>query len=162
MQPGTPQSVVEDTLPGSGIRYKADEVLIGFGGLQQFPDTGWNGWTAASAANPLTAGSHPYARLLVTSPDYPLAQFRTYYLQSPFDNWLGLVASGEILGQAAGTLVGTRKITHAGARVILNLLPNFLYSPISMVMLFTKKSRQRFYECFVFEESRIHETINWQ
>lgn len=83
MQPGTPQSVVEDTLPGSGIRYKADEVLIGFGGLQQFPDTGWNGWTAASAANPLTAGSHPYARLLVTSPDYPLAQFRTYYLQSP-------------------------------------------------------------------------------
>ncbi|WP_307867051.1 polymorphic toxin-type HINT domain-containing protein, partial [Variovorax sp. E3] len=83
LQPGTPQNFVEYELPGSGIRYKADEVLIGFGGLTQFPDTGWNGWTAASAANPLTAGSNPYARLLIPSPDYPLAQFRTYYLQSP-------------------------------------------------------------------------------
>jgi adhesin HecA-like repeat protein len=83
LQPGTPQSVVEYTLPGSSTRYKADEVLISFGGLQQFPDTGWNSWNAASAANPLTAGSDPYARLLVPSPDYPLAQFRAYYMQSP-------------------------------------------------------------------------------
>lgn len=83
LQPGTPQSVVEYTLPGSSTRYKADEVLIGFGGLIQFPETGWNSWHAASAANPLTAGSDPYARLLIPSPDYPLNRFRAYYLQSP-------------------------------------------------------------------------------
>ncbi|WP_256099222.1 filamentous hemagglutinin N-terminal domain-containing protein [Variovorax sp. SG517] len=83
LQPGESKQVVEYTLPGSGTRYKAEDVLISFGGLQQFPDTGWNAWTAASAANPLTAGSNPYARLLVPSPDYPLAQFRAYYMQSP-------------------------------------------------------------------------------
>ena len=83
LQPGTPQNVVEYTLPGSNTRYKADEVLIGFGGLIQFPETGWNSWHAASAANPLTAGSDPYARLLIPSPDYPLNRFRAYYLQSP-------------------------------------------------------------------------------
>jgi len=83
LQPGTPQNVVEYTLPGSSTRYKAEDVLISFGGFQPFPDTGWYGWTAASAANPLTAGSNPYARLLVPSPDYPLARFRTYYMQSP-------------------------------------------------------------------------------
>lgn len=83
LQPGTPRSVVEYEIPGSSTRYKADDVLIGFGGLQQFPDTGWNSWNAASAANPLTAGSDPYARLLVPSPDYQLARFRAYYMQSP-------------------------------------------------------------------------------
>ncbi|SEF28809.1 Haemagluttinin repeat-containing protein [Variovorax sp. NFACC28] len=83
LQPGESKQVVEYTLPGSSTRYKAEEVLISFGGLQQFPDTGWNSWNAASAANPLTAGSDPYARLLVPSPDYPLAQFRAYYMQSP-------------------------------------------------------------------------------
>ncbi|KQW55919.1 hypothetical protein ASC92_17830 [Variovorax sp. Root411] len=83
LQPGATQNVVEYEVPGSSTRYKADEVLISFGGLQQFPDTGWNAWNAASAANPLTAGSDPYARLLVPSPDYPLAQFRAYYMQSP-------------------------------------------------------------------------------
>ncbi|RTD83401.1 filamentous hemagglutinin N-terminal domain-containing protein [Variovorax atrisoli] len=83
LQSGESKQVVEYTLPGSSTRYKAEEVLISFGGLQQFPDTGWNSWNAASAANPLTAGSDPYARLLVPSPDYPLAQFRAYYMQSP-------------------------------------------------------------------------------
>ncbi|MBB4223937.1 two-partner secretion domain-containing protein [Variovorax guangxiensis] len=83
LQPGDSKQVVEYTLPGSSTRYKADEVLISFGGFQPFPDTGWYGWTAASAANPLTAGSNPYARLLVPSPEYPLARFRTYYMQSP-------------------------------------------------------------------------------
>ncbi|WP_080647876.1 two-partner secretion domain-containing protein [Variovorax atrisoli] len=83
LQSGESKQVVEYTLPGSTTRYKAEEVLISFGGLQQFPDTGWNSWNAASAANPLTAGSDPYARLLVPSPDYPLAQFRAYYMQSP-------------------------------------------------------------------------------
>lgn len=83
LQPGSSQFVVEYEVPGNSKRWKADEVLIGFGGLLQFPDTGWNGWAADSASNPLRAGSDPYARLLIPSPDYPLDRFRAYYLQSP-------------------------------------------------------------------------------
>ncbi|MET3497529.1 two-partner secretion domain-containing protein, partial [Variovorax boronicumulans] len=83
LQPGSSQFVVEYEIPGNSKRWKADEVLIGFGGLRQVEDTGWNGWRADSAAAPRRAGSDPYARLLIPSPDYPLDKFRAYYLQSP-------------------------------------------------------------------------------
>ncbi|SFQ75401.1 filamentous hemagglutinin, partial [Variovorax sp. OK605] len=108
LQPGATRSVVEYEVPGSSTRYKAEEVLISFGGLQQFPDTGWNGWSAASAANPLTAGNDPYARLLVPSPDYPLARFRAYYMQSPASSQ---DRSYQTCGGGEGTACDT---THVG------------------------------------------------
>ncbi|BEP66769.1 hypothetical protein GmRootV35_12830 [Variovorax sp. V35] len=83
LQPGSPQNFVEYQIPGGSQRWTADEVLIGFGGLVRIPDTGWNGWAADSASNPLRAGSDPYARLLIPSPDYPLEKFRAYYMRSP-------------------------------------------------------------------------------
>ncbi|WP_440534080.1 two-partner secretion domain-containing protein [Variovorax sp. YR566] len=83
MQPGTPQGVVEYALPGSAQRYKADEVLFSIGGFQQFPDTGWNSWVGVPATDPMAPGSESNVRLMVPSPDYPLARYRAYYLQSP-------------------------------------------------------------------------------
>ena len=83
LEPGSSQHVVEYSLPGSSVRYAASEVLFSIGGFQQFPDTGWNGWIGVSAANPQGPGSNANMRLLIPSPDYPLEQFRAYYLRSP-------------------------------------------------------------------------------
>ncbi|CAN7526787.1 two-partner secretion domain-containing protein [Variovorax sp. LjRoot178] len=83
LQPGPSEHFVEYMTPGSSQRWKDSEVLFGFGGYIQFPDTGWNGWTAAAASNPIAPGSNANIRLLLPSPDYPLERFRSYYLQSP-------------------------------------------------------------------------------
>ncbi|WP_309903626.1 DUF637 domain-containing protein [Variovorax soli] len=83
LQPGTRQHIVEYALPGGSQRWKDSEVLFGAGGTIQFPDTGWNSWTAIPASDPLLPGSNAGARLLVPSPDYPLERFRSYYLRSP-------------------------------------------------------------------------------
>ncbi|MBD9665678.1 filamentous hemagglutinin N-terminal domain-containing protein [Variovorax sp. VRV01] len=83
MEPGSSQHIVEYSLPGSSVRYAASEVLFSIGGFQQFPDTGWNGWAAVPATDPQGPGSNANMRLLIPSPDYPLEQFRAYYMRSP-------------------------------------------------------------------------------
>lgn len=83
LEPGSSQHVVEYSLPGSSVRYAASEVLFSIGGFQQFPDTGWNGWAAVPATDPQGPGSNANMRLLIPSPEYPLEQFRAYYMRSP-------------------------------------------------------------------------------
>jgi len=82
LQPGASEHVVEYMTAGSSQRWQAGEVLFGFGGYILNP-TGWNGWTSAPASDPLAPGANAGARLLLPSPDYPLARFAAYYAQSP-------------------------------------------------------------------------------
>ncbi|WP_221885068.1 DUF637 domain-containing protein [Variovorax sp. DXTD-1] len=83
LEPGSGQHIVEYSLPGSSVRYAASEVLFSIGGFQRIPDIGWNGWAGVPATDPQLPGSNANMRLLIPSPDYPLAQFRAYYLRSP-------------------------------------------------------------------------------
>ena len=83
LQPGSSEHFVEYMIPSSNQRWKAEEVLFGFGGYTLLNNTGWNGWSATTASDPLSPGSEAGVRLLIPSPDYPLERFRSYYLASP-------------------------------------------------------------------------------
>jgi filamentous hemagglutinin len=80
MAQGPRTHVVEYAVPGSAQRWKAEDVLFILGGYTGIANSAF---TTIAAPSPYVPGDNPNYRLLLTSPDYPLAKFRPYYTKSP-------------------------------------------------------------------------------
>ncbi|MBB1602286.1 hypothetical protein A9977_19795 [Variovorax sp. UMC13] len=80
MEQGPRTHVVEYAVPGSAQRWKAEDVLFILGGYTGIANSAF---TTIAAPSPYVPGDNPDYRLLLTSPDYPLAKFRPYYAKSP-------------------------------------------------------------------------------